>query len=659
MTAAVLWAATASAEVFRLGSWEGALEGVGSGSRQKSTSGGATTQSYRSWLVEERLTLRNSGAYFFDPGLATLTLGGSFGLSQMWEKSDGASDARRGTLLGYQVSLGLLQASPYALTLFADRDDTVSEQPLNGQVNLTRETRGATLVLRNLPVPSSLFFRQEIQQEESRGLGFVARRDETRNIVSYEGARGWENAEGSLRYEFTDLADRVLPGLDYQSHEASAYYSLDFGPELNRRWDSRVRFFTRTGASELTTATVDEMLRIDHTDWLQSNYRYALQYVETPGGATTTHTGSVGLRHRLYESLTTDARLETIRSSQPNGQIATYRGRADTTYRKRLPGDGLLSIGAGAGLAYDDNQFRQSEGFVPQEALFAATPFALPIALVNPNVVATSIVVTKTAFGPQPAGCIAPPGPPTPLVLGRDYTVRTVGQTTEIVPIACAGATPGINPGDSLAVEYRFTLSPSLAYTTASWRGDVSLDYGWVRPYLLYEQTDQRRISGQDSSLLDDQRTATAGVELRRVGPRLYASMVGEVRRFDSDRVAYEGLRLNQLLSYSILPELVLVLTGEQSWTDYSLPSRRTQSYGGRATLTYALDGNLLAELYGAIRKLKDDVVPDERIVEGGFRLRWMIRKIELSPSLEYYDRVRGDVETQDLRVMLRIVRRF
>lgn len=652
-------ATSAWAQAFHLGRWEGALESVAEFSRQDTTTPGRPGSRFENFRTEERLKLRNAGAYFFDPRLATLTLGGNFGLTQERFTTDGASDTRNGTLLGYDASLEVLSESPYSLNLYANRDQTINSQVFGGRTEVVQESRGATLFAKPIYVPSTLSFRQETLSDETRTATVLARRDETRNIVTYQGNRGWEDSEASLHYEFADLSDHEFPNLSYQSHEGSLYYSLDFGSELNRRWDSRIRFFTRTGTTELTTATVDETLRIDHTERLQTGYRYSLLRVDTVGGATTTNIGAFNLHHRLYESLTTDAGLDTAIATLPNGEKDAYGGRLDFAYWKRLPADGRLSIGAGGRLQYDDNRFQTQASFIPQETHTAATPFALPMLLGNPFVDVTSIVVTKTAVGPLPAGCIAPPGPPTPLVAGQDYSVRTTGDLTEIVPIPCTGAIAGINPGDVIAVDYRFAVPTSLAFTTASWHTDLSVDYRWIRPYFVAEGSDQHLVSGHDGRFLDDIQSETAGMELRYDGQRLRATVLGEARSYHARRVAYDTVRSSQFAGLTILPELTLTLSADEAWFDYSQPQRQTQTINGRATASYVLNAALSADAFTGMRYFKDSLAPTERSLEAGLRVRWTFRKIEVDPTLEFFRLHRGDTTTNDFRAMLHIIRRF
>ena len=648
----------AAAQVFRLGSWDGTLEGTTSFSRS-TTEGGGVTSKTDNQHADERLTIRNSGMYLYDPRLATLTLGGTFGLFRDKLTFDGDTSRSDGTLLGYEAFASLLADQPLSLNLFANRNESSQSGGLVGLTKLVTENRGGTLFVRRLYIPSTFSYREEFQDEETRVRGAVARRKDDRRTVTYLGQRGWEDSEMELRYEFVDDSNRVFPKLSFQSHDGHLSYSLDFGEELNRRWDSRLRYYTRAGLADTTIWSADESLRIDHSDRLRSTYRYLFLRTESLDIVNATHTGIATLQHRLYESLTTTAGLDGSRQTLPQGEKDTARGRLDLAYTKRIPLDGRLNIGLGGSLQYEDDRFKAAETSVSQETHTAGSPFALPIALNNTLVVAASIVVTKTAFGPLPPGCILPPGPPTPLVLGTDYTVRTTNDITEIVPIPCAGATVGINPGDTIAVDYRFTVAPSLTFATTTWHANLSVDFRWIRVFLAHVQSDQELIAGRDGRFLDDTRTDSAGAELRYDGARVRVSLVGEVLRYRSSRLSYDSLRTRAVADFSILTGLALRLSADQVVTEFTDQQRKSTSQAARAALTYALNANLFVDLCGGVRRLEDTTQPTEQVTEGRLAVRWLYRKIEISPTFHFFDRQRGDTTTREYQAIVRTIRRF
>lgn len=652
--------AIGQAQVFRLGSWDGALEGQVDFSRVDTKSVGTQRTIFENMRSEERLTLRNTGAYVFNPRLVTLSVGGTFGLSQEWLTTDSTTRSQEGTLWGYDAFTSFFPEHPYSLNLFANRNQFFLSRELAGRTKVETENRGGTLLAKDWYISSIITLYQDVRKEETATAESVARRNERRNVLLYEGQRGWVDSEMGLRYEFLDLTDEIFPTLSYQSHDGSFNYSLDFGEELNRHWDSRVRAFSRTGFSRLTSYTVDEKLRFDHTDRLRTEYRYLLLHTDVPGGVSTTHTGAFTLRHQLYESLTTmlllDANLQTL----PGGEKDIYHSRLDVAYTKHLPWRGILTAAGGAGFDYENDRFGVTESFVSQETHTATTPLAFAIALTNPLVIIPSVVVTKVAVGPLPVGCIPPSGPPTPLLLNRDYTLRTTGDITEIVPISCAGVAPGINPGDTIAVDYQFSVSPSLSFTTLSRRGSVSLDYRWIRPYFFHDRLEQTLLSGNDGRFLDTRESNTAGTELRYDGQRVRASVLGEVRRVTSRRQSFDSVRSVQFVSLSISPRLTLSLNADEEQFDFKSPQPHiSRTLTGKATATYTLAGNLFADALGGIRWIKDTLLPTERLIESTLRVRWLLRKLEVDPTVEFFDRRRGDTVTKEYRGMLHVIRRF
>jgi hypothetical protein len=660
---------SATAQPITLAPWQGELEGTIEYDEEESKTKGSPRERFESTTAQEILTIRNPAIHILDPRLFTLSIEGSFGLFQerLTESSGGVGDFRHGTLWGYDLLAQVLPGEPLALRLFANRTQTHLPLARPGASELESESRGATLEARGLPVPSTFTARQELLREESRVEGVVGRRDEVRTIVTYEGQRGFQDAELDLRYEFLDLDDRIFPGLSYRSHEGVFGHSLDFGPDGTWRWDSRLRGYTRQGgvfggaaSTDLTTYLVDEGMTIDHSETLQTRYRYLFVSTDTVGGRADTHTGTVSVRHQLYQSLLTLGTAEGTHQELEQGAKDVGSGRLDLVYTKRLPGGGRLRAGVGGFLAYEEDRFREAQAFVPQETHAVAAPFALPIRLRTAFVDESSITVTKIALGPRPVGCLPTPGPPIPLVAGQDFTVRTVGAITEIVPVPCSTTAVGINPGDTIAVDYRFAVSPDLAFVTIGGRVDIDVDYGWVRVYAAYDSSDQERVSGSAGQFLDDQRIATMGAEVRYDGERLTASALGEVRRYDSTHLAYDTLRFNELVTIALWDrDLTLSLLADQTLDEYRSQNRTSRRVSGRAMLTYLLGTGLTAEATVGAQYLDDSLFPTEEVREAGLRVRWRVRQLEINPSVFYYDRRRGDVETSELRAMLQVIRRF
>lgn len=652
----------AYAQVFQVGRWSGALEGVLEYTSQNVNRNDIRVSRLENRRTEERLSLYNSGAYFYDPRLLVFNLGGTFGLSQEDFTIDAGSGSASGELWGYDLSAAFLPEGDFSVMATAARNESRVPVWFAGRSSIISENRGITLFAYRLFLPSILSVRQEFVREDSATGSVFSRRDDERNIVRYEGQRGWVDSEARLQYEFIDDTDKVYPTQDYRSHEGTLFYSREFGTELNWRWDSFVRYFDRTGASDfaqLKTSTVDESLRVEHTDDLRTEYHYYFSHTDIPAGSSRTHIGEANLIHELYESLVTrlgvDTRIETL----PGGERDRYGGGLDFGYTKRLPVDAVFGAGVGGRLAYEEDAFREAQSFVPQETHLVASPFAQPVALDSPFVDQPSVVVTKVAFGPLPPGCFTPPGPPTPLLLGRDYTLRTVGDITEVVPLPCGGSTPGINPGDTIAVDYGFAAPASLEFLSAIWNANLGVDFGWVRPYYAHDQTDEHLLSGIDGQFLDDRRSDTLGIEFRYDRGPVRASALGEQRWYDSDRLTFDSLRSSQSVSAEILRELRLTMNAEEARIDYENPTRRNEILALRAILSYAFRATLVADATAGYRTLSDSLFPSEDVIETGLHVRWRVGQLEVRPSVDYLDWRRGDADTNEVRTLLYVTRRF
>lgn len=646
------------AQWLQLGERQGSLESVTEYVREDDR---------KSLLQREVLTLHNSGA-ILDSRLVNFTFGGSYGYYNSWATEDN----QRGGLLGYDFSASILPQKPYSLTLFSNRAQNFYSREVPGVTQILNENWGGTLVAETLFIPSTLRFRREYRDEESRGLvfgGAGSSQKNLRNVLTYEGSRGWLNSELELRYELTDDQNlfssslgspAVSPNLSSRRHEAALNYSLDFGPELNRRWDSRVRFMAQTGFTDLTTLNINEWLRIEHQENFLTNYRYAFTDTNSQDGSAFNHDLAFGLEHHLYRNLVTTFEIEDNYQTLPAGAKQMLRNNLNFIYTKRLPLDGQLNASLGGALSYEADKFSGSESFIPQETHTAASPFALPISLSNPLVNSTSVVVTKTAAGPLPAGCIPPVDPSIPLVAGRDYVLQTVGNVTEIKPLPCFGLTPGINPGDTIAVDYRFSLPSSpLGFTTTTWHTNLSFDYGWIRPYFMHSQTNQSLVSGSDSRFLNNERSDSLGIEFRLDGQRWHSRFLSEGQGYASTRTKYEGIRFNQILGITIRPDLTLMFNADEAFTTFILPRRRTLSAMGTATLSYSPTPTIVADLFTVLRMLNDNTSEGERSRQAGLRLRWYYRKLEIMPTIEFLDQSYGNRRTMNFHGLLSIIRRF
>jgi hypothetical protein len=659
------WTTPAAAEILEFGTWDGAVEALVDYASVDIESAGDTGNAVEieNTRQEQRVTMRSAESFLIDPRLATFTLGGTFGLSQedYGSVAGGVAtgDERDADLSGYDFLTTLLpQNATLSAELFANRNQYVQTRELAGRTDIDVENFGATLRAMRLYIPSSLSIRRERFEEEASTAASEVNTDERRDVLRYEGLRGWVNKQMTLRYELVDKTDRFRPSLDYRNQDATLSTIVDFGPELNRTWRSWTRVNSRDGFSAQDRLETTQSLQISHGRNLRTSYRYSLEDIERSGGKTKSHMAAFSLNHQLYESLTTDIAFDATDQSFDDGQRDVYTGFLNLRYTKRLPASGRLNASFGTTRAREDDDFE--EAFVPQELRTFDIAFATPAYLDNPNVIEDSVEVTKVADGPPVAGCPAFPTPIS-LVEGVDYLLRTVGNRSEIVPQPCSATSPGINPGDTIAVDYRFTRGGEpVSFDTVTNRLNASVDYGWIRPFLSLERSDQDIVSGVDTGFLTDRRSTIIGIELRGQWPRLQGNLRLETEATDSDDQVFDDDRVTAQLRYTVTPRLRLLVNGVSSSARYSFPEvRESDLLLMRAELTYGRNGNLDGSLFASLQDLEDSRVPDERKSELGIRARWRLGKLTVNGTMSVLDAQRDTQDSRDYRVMLRVKRRF
>lgn len=616
----------------------------------------ATSFEFSKTRYEERLRARNRGFFIVDPRLFRGNLEGTFGLFQEEDRVDSEGLFRNGTLLGYSFDGLILPEKPYFVTLFANRNQSVVTREFGGRSEITFESRGGTFnlrehsILRDLGFPyfsATLGARQERLKEETTALGQTLRRDELRTILSFSASKGFETADLDVRYEFTDLDDREGVIGSFRTHQATVLYSLDFGPTLNRRWDSRLQYLKRTGRNPGAFLSADEELRLDHRENLFTDYRYLLTRNETETGDTTTHTGIALVQHRLYESLTSRFTANGTLQDFPTGERTSYYGDADFDYRRSVPSAGQLFAGTGARYRIDDNRFSLPLVAVVDEPHVAPTPIGggAGFLLDNPFVVASTIDVVDTRGGAR-----------LPTTLGVDYLVVQEGDFTRIIPLVSSLV---ILAGDPLAVSYSFEVNPSLKFSTLSWHGSAGVDYRWIAFSAAHQQSDQTRLSGRDGRFLDDRRQDTFRLDLRRERQRTRALATAEYEIFDGSRLEFTAWRFSQFVSFRPGFDLLLGLSAQESFTEFTLPRRRTDTYSARGTVDWSPLARLSVTGFLGLRAFDDSEVPSETIREAGVKGRWILGKLEVAPTFTWSDRERGPTETTNLRFDLRVIRRF
>ncbi len=617
-----------------------------------------TQDRYDTLLFEERLRLRNTGAFIFDPRLLTLNLSGSFGAPQ--EMALGHTDTSlrvgNGTLFDYAFEGLVLADTAYPTTLFATRSQTMLTQGFGGRSDLTFQSFGGTFDLHEnnfleargwRGLTATLDAREESLLENSSYFGSPFKRDETRQIVNAQAHRSGENSDLDLHYELNSVSDPLNPSNVFDSHTFRATHSLDFGPTLNRRLDSGLYSFIRSGASNGSYVSASEALHVDHHRDFSTNYRYDFSQSDSESGTTTTNTANATLLRRFYRNLSTTLGARGSLQNFPNGDKYLYGGEAGADYRRAIPGQGQLFADTHLGYEVDNNNFTSS--FVDEPDERQTVPIDVGtgagFTLTHPFVVIGSIVVVD--LGPDGNSRFD-------TIVNRDYLVVAEGSRTRIVPLPDS---PVLRAGDQLSVSYTYTIAPSLEYSTFDTSIRTGLEFPWLSLSYEHMMSDQTRLSGTSApQFLIDQNADRFQLELRSRWKRLLAQSAVDYEILKSSIVDSNGLRFGQLLVYQINAGLVAELTADENFVDYPKENRSSESYLARASIDWTAFEGLSASPFIDYRSFHDSTVMSDVVVEAGMRLHWTYRSVDIFPTVtwtDYRNRMDG------VHAELRITRRF
>ena len=635
------------------GSWDGSVQATYSLSRDSVSTDGIAEPPLTQRSTSQQFTIRNNGFYVLAPELLTGSLGLTLGLDQQKASSGESVESVKSKLLGYSFDAGILNDLPYGGSLFANRSRSTTLQPF-GRVETLTTTRGATLRLNEGSPLKDLGFpylsatlrleHQHLQQLSSSALGLgSSRQDELRDTLSHIGHKGYETADLDWQFEFNNIKDRVAKNGSYRGKSASLSYSGDFGPTLNRRWDSRINYMSRVGSSSLSLLSVNEHLHIAHQSNLSTDYAYQLSRLETAlSGPSLSQSGSMTAQYQPYQNLGGFALVK--RQLLPSGRIDNLAGGFKYRYEHSLPWQGKLVLGADGSYQLTDTHMVGTQVNVTDEtqaapaALGAGAGFLLNQAFA----VTASILVVDTRNGAR-----------LPTELGVDYELVQEGNLTRIVPLLTSSV---ILAGDPLAVSYTYAIAPSLKYGTASKALRATMNFGWISLSAAHNESKVNLLGGEDSRFLQSFRNDSAQVDLHGTWKTLQGGLGSAYLRSRATQLSYTERRYYQSATYKVAPNLGLSVNSDWTLTNYQLPSRRSDARATNLTANWA-DGGLSVNAHAGLRYLKSNLQPTETVSEAGLRAQLKYGQLLLTSAFSLTQRIRGGSELNNWQLSFVAVR--
>ncbi len=642
---------------FHAGRWEGAMGfGYLRDHEQVQSQDGAPSTSFDRSRWSEEVSVANRGFFFLDPRFASGSLGLALGLVQDRETDDGARASVRTKLVGYELETSFLEALPYNARLFAHRTQQALTQPF-GRTDSTFENRGAALHLREdsplrdrgFPYLSAdlLFEQQRTAETTTSVLGQSFRRNAVHNSLGLDAHKGFETADLDGRYEFTDLSDATAAQTSFQSHTGTLDYSLDFGPTLNRRSDTRLFAYTRSGVSPTTLLTANEDVSIAHWSNLSTNYRYSFARTHTLAGATTGHDAAFGVSYAPYRNLDVDGQAFGSHEQLTVGMREGYGALGDFRYRHGVLWNGNLELHGSARYRVDRNRLTASLVNVVDEAQTAPAHLGAGAGflLAQPFVLGASVQVVDLRGGAR-----------VPALLGIDYELVVEGNRLRVVPLVTS---PLIQPNDPLAVTYSYQIDPSISFSTTTRSVGASLGFKWVDFAWEHNQSDEKLLAGEDNGLLQDVRQDSAKVDLHGTWRRFEGHAGTTFDRYRSQRLDYSGERYDAAATWRATRNLMFGLNASHAATDFTLPAHRTRALSAQLSYDWHLPWGFAANGLLARRSYADTLQATETITEARLGARVNYGKLSVSASLLGAERQRGGSRTSNRGIDITVNRRF
>jgi hypothetical protein len=647
-------------DVFQFQPWTGSIGFTFDDQEQRIHAPGSQTQVFSSRLWSESATITNDGFAIIDPRLFTASLGLGVTFQQASQQSFGVDQSERATLANYSFDGTFLPESPYNLNLFAQRTQNTYVQPSGSTTHSDISNQGIVFrlhensILRDkewLPYFTANFGVYQQYDHQTTTLGgqsFVQNDRRDQILLGFQ--NGTETSDLNFQYQYTRLDNYAYTAGSYDSQTANVFYSVDFGPTLNWRSDSRVNYYARTGVTEvsnLDTLDVNEYLAIDHNADLSSNYNYQLTRQSAPIGNATTQSAGMQVNEQVFRNLSLTEGITAIYSSLPGGSISSVGAAANFNYGHAVPWEGQLSLGGGGGYLVTSSQV--PSGVVP----VVDAPYVVPpdvgagstILLRDRNIEAQTIVVVVLKAG----------GVRVPAMLDVDYTLQVNGDRTSLVPLPTSAV---MQPGDLLNVSYSYQVSPSSKFQTVSGSASFGMDWPWFGFNYSHDENNQTPLSGGDSALLVSERRDAGVVYVRGVWDTFQARVDAGLVNYDTPLLAYVERRFNAFLGYHPYENLQFNLAANQSRTDYQQPVHVTTTNAVRLDAQWSW-GQWQTSGYASWRSYTDTEQPSETVTEGGFRIRRMWTKLDVNLVAVYQQRTKGDITSPNAIVHVNVIRRF
>jgi hypothetical protein len=595
------------------------------------------TYSERETRFEERLDLKARGSVYHS-NLLEFNLISSTGLWQDVFRGNFEDNLYK-FVYEYDINLNFFKKMPYNFNLFTLRTSAPVSREFFESILVDNDLYGGIFRWRNNLFPVSLL----LQSQSTKETSFDYYRNQTENTADLKITNNLaEVLKSELRYIYKDLVQQAPYRQETVTNNLSLVSSLEYNSIHGASNISYYSTSNRAAGFDFSTdqVQVNENFYVDHSKAFTTLYNYIFNHFRTASFSSYLNQGSIGFRHKLYDSLTTEVRGNVSLTNATGFRELYYGPSVSVSYQKNVPG-GVFS--AGYNFSYQRWERDAEAGIIQVFGERIVLSDGVRTFLANPNVVLGSVIVKDVN------GLI--------LTLNVDYRLIRSGTLTEIQRLALPNNTP-------VLVDYGYAFPRTLNYDSMtnganlrySFGQLLSLYYNYLSTrYLHIEQGKNLEVpaSGRANQLYDILKSLY-GAELKW----RWFDVVGEYEDDNSDLIPFTAYRVRGNFNISPTDFLGFALTGNHSRTEYKRDGNRVSVDGGQANLNLRLNSFLETMLEGGYYREKGFGI-DTRIL--GFKgiIKSRFRSIEMRLEPQYFKRHYTNQDRDELLIKFYFIRSF
>jgi len=501
--------------------------------------------SYDTLFITPTVGLRTSGS-IYHPNLLAFDLDGElgWGWNQMSTSAPGYHQNINESeeLNRYLAQINLLQEKPYNASFFASQDHTYRDYGSfdTFAVDSTRYGGRISWTTESLSLNADFGYRDE------KDAGLTDSSEVAETYFNFIGINKRQYGQTTVTARW-DMFDNILnfgSSLTTMNESVGISDSETFGHRKQITAATSLSVSHSEYSSQQTdTINATETVNINHTRTLDSYLSFDWEHDELhPSAEDNRVQGTYGIRHQLYESLTSNldahGNYDDNSAAGSESSIDRFGLGLYENYAKRLQSWGRLTLSGGVVADHEDDS---SSGGVftaigETHQLYLSTSAQYrPVYLDRPKVLPGSIQVT--AAGQQ-------------LVLGTDYEVISSGELTEVRLIVPPSShlTSLLAGNDNLAVQvsYQSDSQNNASYETLNSNVQIRLDL--PHGFGVYARMNWLDNNAPPQVLTQTLTDMIAGADYHWRWLRLGA----EYEDYDSNFTKYDALRFYQNFDFSI-----------------------------------------------------------------------------------------------------------